>query len=104
MVTQTSYAAEVEECREIVTFPGQTVFAVVCRNGHLLIGRVSEIGKGEPYLQKKLHTQNIAVWCNGDEFSFLTCDEGMNAVLWENVPDWWDAPYHLNMFRDSSES
>jgi hypothetical protein len=103
-IAKASFAAEVGECREILTFAGQGVFVVICQNGHLLIGRTTEVGKTDPYLQKKLHMLDIVTWCNGDEFSFLTCDVGGNAVLWENVPDWWDAPYQLNLFQDSGQA
>ena len=29
----------------------------------------------------------------GDEFSFMTCDQSGLCILWESIPDWWDAPF-----------
>jgi hypothetical protein len=104
LIAKTAFAAEVDDCQSLLHFEGQNVFVVVCRNAHLLICRASEIGKKDPFLQKKLHFVDIVACCNGDEFSFVTCDGGGNAILWENVPDWWDAPYHLKLFQDPSDA
>jgi hypothetical protein len=91
---------QVDKCCEVLTFPGQNIFVGICANGNIVVCRASEIGKKEPHVQKKLHTVAIGSFCSGEEFSFLTLDLTGNAVLWENVPDWWDAPYHLRLFQD----
>jgi hypothetical protein len=91
---------QVDGCRSVLTFPGQSIFVGICANGNMVVCRASEVGTKEPHVQKKLHTVEIRSFCSGDEFSFLTLDVTGNAVLWENVPDWWDAPYHLKLFQD----
>jgi hypothetical protein len=91
---------DIEPFKGILTFPGQTVFVIVGGKGNLVVCRAPDVHKGERFLQKQLHTCEIVAFCSGEEFSFLTCDAGGNVILWENVIDWWDAPYALDLFKE----
>ena len=49
-------------------------------------------------LPKALHKDTICGAVHGEEFSFMTCDESGRCILWESIPDWWDAPFVQSMF------
>jgi hypothetical protein len=85
-----------------LTFAGQSIVVVICENGNLLVCRATDVSTKGPYLQKKLHADPITAYCTGTEFSFLTIDRGGNPILWENIPDWWDAPYHSKLFQENT--
>jgi hypothetical protein len=58
--------------------------------------RAPDVHTGDRFPQKRLHASEIVAFCSGEEFSFLTCDADGSVILWENVIDWWDAPYALD--------
>ena len=49
-------------------------------------------------LLEGLHKDKICGAVHGEEFSFMTCDESGRCILWESIPDWWDAPFVQSMF------
>jgi hypothetical protein len=100
-LSKTQFGREIDTCKGILAFPGQDAFVLVFGGGQLVVCRASDFQKKEPYRQKRLHAAEIVAFCSGEEFSFLTCDAAGNCILWENVPDWWDAPYAFRLFEEA---
>jgi hypothetical protein len=100
-LSKMQFGREIDACKGILAFPGQDVFVLVFGE-ELVVCRATDFRKKEPSRQRRLHEAEIVAFCSGEEFSFLTCDAKGNCILWENAPDWWDAPYAFKLFDEAA--
>ena len=81
-------------------------FLVIARKGKIMLIRLPE--SPTPDVKEKikqvdlsdLHKCEIQIIISSNE-SFLTFDEKHTLILWENLPNWWNAPHFLDMFGEN---
>lgn len=85
-------------------------FILICKGGHILLCKLSDSSNPADKNEKKfielswLHKCEISQIVSIQESSFLTFDENGIAILWENLPNWWNAPHFLDMFGEKENS
>ncbi|KAH0790688.1 hypothetical protein GPJ56_005380 [Histomonas meleagridis] len=95
------------EIDKIIFMREPRVFIVMTKNGRLVVCRHPSFSKADkkPEIEQmelfQYHKEPIKVGCCGEELSFMTVDESGVCVLWENFPNWLDAPFTLGMFGES---
>lgn len=81
-------------------------FIVLCKDGHILLCKHPDGTNPAEKNEKKyielswLHKCEINLITSLQESSFLTYDANETAILWENLPNWWNAPHFLDMFGE----
>ena len=91
--------------KKLFILPKKLFFLVIGKKGRIVIYKHPEITQQadtKETLKKAdlsdLHKCEIQLICSPAEASFITFDEKNTIILWENLPNWWNAPNFLDMF------
>jgi hypothetical protein len=91
--------------KKLFKLPKKLFFLVIGKSGRIVIYKHPEIAQqtdAKETLKKAelsdLHKCDIQLICSPAEASFITFDEKRTLILWENLPNWWNAPNFLDMF------
>ena len=84
------------------------IFIVGCKDGNVFVCKHPTFSKTEQtrknesiekYELTKYHREPIKFGCVCDEYSFIYDKENI-CILWESFPEWFNAPFILNMFDE----
>jgi len=81
-------------------------FVAFSSNGRIILCKLPESSKSDENPQilttelSDLHKSRIIRTTTGEESSFITLDENKCLILWENLPNWWNAPHFFDMFGE----